>query len=209
MVLQSITYQDGTTEITCIPTHCYQVQYDVLQRIDLVILFELSFRTHDKHIHCKIPYYVSDGHTNRFRANILFPFLCFTSHEPFNNCPMSSKYSHATLKLKLIHTLNIKFVHTFINSQFYREAMNKNLYTDELATENPLLFIESLVKTNREIYELITNRLGNIIDLIISLAYISDTEIENLLQDPTLLIPIFGDEENKYNLIKKANVDVD
>jgi hypothetical protein len=122
---------------------------------------------------------------------------------------MSSKYSHATLKLKLIHTLNIKFVHTFINSQFYREAMNKNLYTDELATENPLLFIESLVKTNREIYELITNRLGNIIDLIISLAYISDTEIENLLQDPTLLIPIFGDEENKYNLIKKANVDVD
>ena len=206
-MIQSITYQDDTTEIACIPRHFYQVQYQTstINRSDLVVMFDLSFRTHDKHIHCTIPYYVSDGHTNKFRANILFPFLCFTSREPSNNCPMSSMYSMASLKLRLIHTLNDQFVHTFINSQYRELLIHKQLYIDELETETEL----SLIEKSNQLYQLITNRLGNIIDLLISLAYISDTEIENLLQDPALLLPIFGNEEDKYNLTKKANVNVD
>jgi hypothetical protein len=34
-----------------------------------------------------IPYYVSDGHTNKLRANLLFPFLCFNEEISQFSCP--------------------------------------------------------------------------------------------------------------------------
>jgi hypothetical protein len=57
----------------------------------LVIMYELKMTNRITNIIIKteIPYYVSDGHTNELRANLLFPFMCFNESLSQYSCPFS------------------------------------------------------------------------------------------------------------------------
>jgi hypothetical protein len=55
----------------------------------LVVLYKLSYfnSTTGETITSIIPYYISDGQTNNFRANMLFPFICVNEAVPGSGCP--------------------------------------------------------------------------------------------------------------------------
>jgi len=57
----------------------------------LVIMYELKMTNRSTNIVTKaeIPYYISDGHTNELRANLLFPFICFNESLSQYSCPFS------------------------------------------------------------------------------------------------------------------------
>lgn len=57
----------------------------------LVIMYELKMTNRTTNIMKKaeIPYYISDGHTNQLRANLLFPFMCFNESLSQYSCPFS------------------------------------------------------------------------------------------------------------------------
>ena len=55
-----------------------------------VIIYNLLYIDHDKSvqpIESEIPYYISNGETNMLRANLLYPFLCYSTLRDRNICP--------------------------------------------------------------------------------------------------------------------------
>jgi hypothetical protein len=49
-----------------------------------IILYEIS---HNE-ISCVIPFYMSDGKTNGYRGNLLFPFICISTNNLEDTCPI-------------------------------------------------------------------------------------------------------------------------
>ena len=57
----------------------------------MVIIYQLKMVKESKETTVNIPYYISDGQTNRLRANLIFPFICFNEADPTRNvCPYSN-----------------------------------------------------------------------------------------------------------------------
>jgi hypothetical protein len=63
-----------------------------------------------------IPYYISDGGTNKLRANMLYPFMCYSTIDEILNCPYDvnrssirnrSIYSSLLLKYSIDNNINI------------------------------------------------------------------------------------------------------
>ena len=71
-VASSISIRINDHVFNCVPLECYKVNNYI------VILYELILEFHGKIIKSVIPYYVSDGQTNRLNADLLLPFMCFT-----------------------------------------------------------------------------------------------------------------------------------
>ena len=74
-----------TRQIVCDPTHVFSVYKKKDTDKDcIVILYHIHYKVKTKEwetIHSThIPYYVSNGITNRLRANLLFPMLSFSLH---------------------------------------------------------------------------------------------------------------------------------
>jgi hypothetical protein len=82
-----------------------------------VFLYELSNGSE----RCTIPYYMSDGKTNSFRANMLLPFLCINQNAEDDSCPFSfvSKSEGIIYKYKSCEDFkadeinNMLSIHTF------------------------------------------------------------------------------------------------
>ena len=69
------------------PVDLYQISN---HNIKYVIIYNLVFIDINPDIpimESKIPYYISDGNTNKLRANMLFPFLCYSNMYDVKNCP--------------------------------------------------------------------------------------------------------------------------
>ena len=147
------------------PIICYNVfsdEYPYDQK--KVILYNLSLDFNNRNdsngkknnkINCVIPYYVSDGYTNGLRANLKFPFMCFTNKESKEFCPIcdSKKLSENGL---------IKY---FLGYNFKANYINKKIF-DEIEDEFH-------IKINRDLriglYSIFP-RMNNFLDFIIALS---------------------------------------
>ena len=89
--------------IRCKPIECFHVS-------ELnIIMYQLALNAD---IEVTIPYYVSNGHMNEVRANMLFPFMNFSIKEDDNpTCPTSYAphlVNHGLLKYGIIENMNKK-----------------------------------------------------------------------------------------------------
>jgi hypothetical protein len=67
-----------------------------------------------------IPYYISNGHTNRLRANLLFPFICFNEEDTKFECPYHNKKTLSIgglFKYDYINILDMKSINEIIKSK--------------------------------------------------------------------------------------------
>ena len=56
----------------------------------LVFIYQITIRDNSGNESTAIiPYYISDGHTNNLRANLIFPFVCFNDIKNGDDCPWS------------------------------------------------------------------------------------------------------------------------
>jgi len=66
----------------CIPKECFNVTEEKMEDKDnKVIMYELIHEFKGSIKKATIPYYVSNGPTNRLNADMLFPFMCFTDRK--------------------------------------------------------------------------------------------------------------------------------
>jgi len=82
----SITLRNDTVEIKIHPIEFFNVDFSVRY----VVMYKLSLIHKEdplKNHESIIPYYISNGQTNRLRANILYPFMCYSDWSNQGICP--------------------------------------------------------------------------------------------------------------------------
>ena len=88
----------------------HSVKYVVMYRLRFI---SSSTGSKIESIESLIPYYVSDGATNKLRANMLYPFMCYSSISHADSCPYNidrkGDQSHfpVLLKYNILDNLNI------------------------------------------------------------------------------------------------------
>ena len=104
--------------------------------IKYVVMYNLKFINTNEEIESNIPYYISNGNTNKLRANMLYPFMCYSNTYNKENCPYdisresyaTYKYTSLLLKYKILNNIDIdkleeELLRTFI--QIYPEEQTK------------------------------------------------------------------------------------
>jgi hypothetical protein len=91
----------------------------------MVIIYQLKMVKKSKETIVNIPYYISDGRTNRLRANLIFPFICFNEADkdgPRDVCPYSETWG---LLYKYSFVKNLIF-HKFPDRKYYYVRIDKD-----------------------------------------------------------------------------------
>ena len=156
---------------------------------------------------CYIPYYLSDGTTNHFRLNLLFPYICIVNQQSSITCPRllnSSPYnSGLLLKYAGIHNFDIKKIHNDIiikDINNMREAINDAdyYYIDPIENESKQ---NDAGKINS-----VLPRLSNILDFIIAISSYYIPAIYDI-HDVIKTYPNYNDTFDKFNIDTDAHDD--
>lgn len=136
-----ITIEDHV--FTCLPIKCYNLKdIDETKLEYTVIMYKLTHEFQGKMLReSVIPYYISDGQTNRLYADMLFPFMCFNSKTKETPvCPLATRKdlsNYGMLKYEIIHNLNLDSITKEVEKNFIN-----NIYTpDEIHSLEQLEFI--------------------------------------------------------------------
>jgi hypothetical protein len=202
MQFSEISYESSTEEYKFTPVRGYQLRgityKDVTYSKYIIIRYKLSYKNKisGKHVSSKINYFVSDGHTNMFRANLLFPTLCYSERDKENpDCPTVFDSSKGLGVLGGL--LKIRFLKN-INESFIRNELIKNRTNPKYTR-----FYDKLLNEYRStLTGIITARLENLLDLVIAVgseSIVNDGQYQKLVNDPRFLTPVYT-EKQEYNL---------
>lgn len=181
-----IIHVSDTHQIVCEPLHVFSAYKTMISDMDyIVVLYNIQYQEKAtfKIIHSTvIPYYVSNGLTNRLRANLLFPMLCFSLKLPLDELPngiyTGTLPQYGIVKYKLVENM-------------YILKINKDLFGD----------------THVDVTYGITSvlpRIANVLDLIIST---SSTMFFQYHDDYTpfdlfRFVPLDLDSKEHYNILE-------
>lgn len=174
-------------QIVCDPLHVFSSYKTMKSDMDcIVVLYHIQYQektTEWETIYSThIPYYVSNGLTNRLRANLLFPMLCFSLKLPLDELPdgiyTGTLPQYGIVKYKLVENMDIL-------------KINKDLFGD----------------THVDVTYGITSvlpRIANVLDLIIST---SSTMFFQYQDDYTpfdlfRFVPLDLDSKEHYNILE-------
>jgi hypothetical protein len=150
-----------------IPKECYNVTEEKMEdRDNKVIMYELIHEFKGSIKKATIPYYVSNGPTNRLNADMLFPFMCFTDRkniEPL--CPHSLFRPGETSNLADFGLL--------------KYSATKNMDTEAIVTSVNLNYLQKYSQVGLDVLDSLSNkdtrgitsifvRIQNVLDFIIS-----------------------------------------
>ena len=137
-----------------------------------VVLYELNYGRH-KTI---VPYYISNGHTNKLRANMLFPFMCISFKDSF--CPKKKYKSeqHLLIKYQLISNLNLTSIYDDIEKEL-------GIHLEKEKIGNMSCGLKSVL-----------TRIKNLLDFIICISHII------VKDDIRYYRPVKKNKENELNM---------
>ena len=115
-------------------------------KFQLVCMYNLKMIHSGNEIYTKIPYYISDGRTNKLRSNLLFPFICFNKYYG-KDCPIN--YNFVDGGLIKYHTI-IPLVDMTKSEMFYVEIQNEEIM------KRPNYKQKKIFKNNQDIMILYT-----------------------------------------------------
>jgi hypothetical protein len=151
----NITINIGPEIINAIPLRAYSIT-DIPFRY--VVLYNLKHINRNSGVITDsfIPYYISDGQTNNFRANMLFPFICINERSnPITGCATSDSIPGLLYKYSAIRNLNSEFVTTWINgnirtnygprAEIFFDEMSRNSIDGRIGISSVLQRIENLL----------------------------------------------------------------
>jgi len=160
--LKKITFNLDQRIITLTPTKCYICSDNDLPPIRLipVIMYDIEYNSAEKNHKSTIPYYISDGHTNNLRANMLFPMMSFNITESFKITPttrdITRENSGLQFKYNAIFNLNTSELNNEIDTLF--------------GSSEDLHFLKSYSKNQREGSTSVIMRIQNFLDFVIALS---------------------------------------
>ena len=198
MQFSEISYESDTEEYKFTPIGGYQLQgikyKNVMYSKYIIIRYKLYYKNKisGKHVSSKINYFISDGHTNMFRANILFPTLCYSERDKEN--PVCPTFFDSSKGLGVLGgLLKIRFLKN-IDESFIRNELIKNrtnpkytrFYGDERCGCGSFSPVKMFYKDNGVTKSMISCKncnkmLTNIEDYRATLPGVITARLENLL----------------------------
>lgn len=193
--------------------------------VKYVVMYNLKFVNIGEEIEANIPYYLSNGATNKLRANMLYPFMCYSSINEVSTCPYDTyrrtrgnPYTSVLLKYNSPGNINIDKLEEDLLNTFL------GIYSESVEETSK---IESKIRNKRQqgndlisVLQRITNLLDFIIcitnDSIREFNYLTErTDIDNGKYRPLSHeqketndytdLSIFG-QETKYN-VSESQID--
>lgn len=115
MNLYEINYSYNNETMIATPTAVYKVDDDGI-RYFIVVIYKITYTASTEVIIAHVPYYLSDGHTNKFRAGMLFPLICFNDTNTVPPvCPMDKNRSTGLMfKYDVITNMNFNGANKWI-----------------------------------------------------------------------------------------------
>jgi len=147
----------------------------------IVVMFNISMITDDNIISCNIPYYMSDGHTNYFRANMLYPFNLF------NN--IKNPWTHSYVENMLIKTSLVKNINMELFNEYILNETRKNLIELEKTSEEADELITKIKNSEMRLISILS-RINNLLDFLIAInveLIINDEIIDNNIFRPNYI----------------------
>lgn len=152
---------------TCTPMACYEVSANT---IDTVVMYRLKHEFNDITEETLIPYYKSIGETNRLDADMLFPFMCFTSMDtdpptcPY--VPVNSGLSNLGLiKYNFIKHINLNGIIKSLEDAYPdKEREGESCYLKGIYA------LQQIANHNSRGITSIFIRIQNVLDFIISIS---------------------------------------
>jgi hypothetical protein len=165
--------QFGTNgRITMTPVKFYEIAD---HHVKYIVMYHLKFTAPGRtDVEATIPYYVSDGTTNKLRANMLYPFMCYSSMSQASDCPYNmtrnqSQFVNILLKYSIIANIDIDALERSLFDIFLRTFSNP-----EEKEEREQLRIKLIVPSNKDSRgnDLISvlQRITNLIDFLICIS---------------------------------------
>ena len=177
MKFPNLTINIGDEIITMTPLNVYkvltpQILEDTNEKRDIlkiIVLYELKYKNNktSQEIISKIPYYLSDGTTNNFRANMLYPFICINDVDNQDSGCMRKKEKKDNVygfiyKYQAIVNLDFTKLTTWINT---------NLVSQFKPCNDAINFIKYVIPpTINTGVSSVLSRLTNILDFFIALS---------------------------------------
>ena len=158
----TIEYDD--TKIEIVPLKCYKITDD----FSYIIIYKIEIKSNTYNEYTMIPYYMSDGQTNKLRATLLLPFLSWKLQNKdrftYPNSMHTDKYPSSKLKFKHELFTNLNF------DKYQNDFLITKMTKIEVATElkeNSNLIIDSSPPSYSTNLLSVLPRIGNIMDFII------------------------------------------
>lgn len=184
--LQKITYNinddiNDNTNIILEPIEGY-----IVNNTQPVFIYKIKFNNTE----AIIPLYMSDGKTNGFRSNMLFPFLCMKTDDVMDSCPESS--SHIEMPFGVIYKL------TGCNN-INLDDMNKEIYDNTIKyykqnpDKNPVEIdkLQYFKESGKGVFSVL-DRITDFSIMILNLANYKFINLPNLMDKD---LPIFDIEK--------------
>lgn len=142
---------------TATPLILYKIKKQ--QRNNYVAIYNLILTENKKNTETLIPYYISNGRTNQFRAGMLFPFMCYNLQDS-EHCPFTDNLEKIAygglLKYQIGTNINVGIITAWIEKHIV-ENYNKNVYKEWL-------------KKNKQGLPSVLSRIANLLDYFIAIA---------------------------------------
>lgn len=164
------TETKGSIIIT--PIHLYQITDHQVKYVVMYNLKYVNANPEIPNIEANIPYYISDGKTNKLRANMLYPFMCYSSMNEVKNCPYDTMrnsdrnpnvYSGLLLKYNTDGNINVDkleedLLHTFLS-----------IYTGDSYERERIIMINKISNKHDHANDLLSvlQRIPNLLDFMI------------------------------------------
>ena len=176
---------DGNVKFVFTPVKSYYISDKKSDDRCRSVIYQLQKIKNDKiESEAYIPYYVSNGHTNQFRANMLFPFVGF-SWDQGQNYVLA--YGNDLFYGGLIkHTVCINITTRYIQEWIIKQLKTK--YPGDILIINIILAIPHGISS-------VLNRIQNFLDYLLAIT----TQDIKTVKDSKFFRPVFNDYSKEYD----------
>jgi hypothetical protein len=195
MSYKKITVNLYNEQITLTPINLFLVS-DPRITDSKVVIYQIDYveLTSGKTASAIIPYYISDGHTNNLRANMLYPFMSYNMNGNLNS-PYLAGNDGLLFKYNIGTNIDTNSIETWVRSEFV------NFYNTH--GHNGQAVLQSLDaggQNHRVGVTSVLRRLTNLLDYLISI--LSPAVLTFRTRDIRCYRPIFdpAQQANKYNM---------
>lgn len=193
---QSIKISDDLTDIILMPIDGFYIRkssrYDFSYKILLYKLI-LTDKTTSIITQSIIPYYISDGYTNEFRANILFPFMCFRKDNQCIKNITTNLSDGGLVKYRIASNINSNIMIRWIEKRLV------NIYGHEAVSELHMNSADNSIGITS-----VLKRIENLLDYLICISSYEIYKFNN--RDIKCFRPVY-DESKKYDISYCDNFD--
>ena len=203
---KSIMLRRNDVVITMNPVMFYIVTNHVVK---YVILYEIVFKhagvegVEGVELKTTIPYYVSNGITNKLRANLLYPFMCYSNMIDARVCPFNvnvegNPFSSVLIKYNVVESIDINVVERKLLENFKSLARDPGFEASFVGQLTNIINYQSY----RNDLVSVLKRLTNLVDFIIC---ISCDSVQNFKPTPDEITAV---KNGKYCSLLRTNLNL-